>query len=41
MVLTPNHALQQTRPSRCGCNPRVLRVGAFSFGSLGSVRTTP
>src|SRR5712691_1429991 len=26
-----NHALQRTRPSRSGCNPRVLRAGSLSF----------
>src|SRR5438067_12562861 len=31
----PNHALQRTRPSRSGCNPRVPRAGSLSLG-LGS-----
>ena len=29
---TPNHALQRTRPSRSGCNPRVLWAGSLSLG---------
>jgi len=29
---TPNHALQRTRPSRPGCNPRVPRAGSLSLG---------
>lgn len=29
----PNHALQRTRPSRPGCNPRVRRAGSLSSGS--------
>ena len=29
---TPNHALQRTRPSRCGCNPRVPWAGSLSLG---------
>ena len=33
MTATPNHALQRTRPSRCGCNPRLPRVA--ELGSLG------
>jgi hypothetical protein len=28
----PNNALQRTRPSRCGCNPRVPRAGSLSLG---------
>ena len=28
----PNHALQRTRPSRSGCNPRVPRAGSLSLG---------
>jgi hypothetical protein len=28
----PNHALQRTRPSRSGCNPRVSRAGSLSLG---------
>jgi hypothetical protein len=27
-----NHALQRTRPSRSGCNPRVLWAGSLSLG---------
>ncbi len=27
-----NHALQRTRPSRYGCNPRVPRAGSLSLG---------
>ena len=30
MTATPNHALQRTRPSRCGCNPRLPRAGSLS-----------
>ena len=26
-----NHALQRTRPSRSGCNPRVPRTGSLSL----------
>ena len=32
----PNHALQRTRPSRSGCNPRVPRAGPLKLGSLGA-----
>ena len=28
----PNHALQRTRPSHHGCNPRVPRAGSLSLG---------
>ena len=28
----PNHALQRTRPSRSGCNPRVPWAGSLSLG---------
>ena len=28
----PNHALQRTRPSRSGCNSRVLWAGSLSLG---------
>ena len=27
-----NHALQRTRPSRSGCNPRLPRAGSLSLG---------
>jgi len=27
-----NHALQRTRPSRYGCNPRLSRAGSLSLG---------
>ncbi len=30
--MTPNHALQRTRPSRRSCNRRVLRAGSLSLG---------
>jgi hypothetical protein len=30
MTLTPNHALR-TRPSRCGCHPRVPWAGSLSL----------
>ena len=30
-----NHALQRTRSSRSGCNPRVLWAGSPSLGRLG------
>ncbi len=33
----PNQALQRTRPSRSGCNPRVLRAGSLSLGRSGFV----
>ena len=26
-MISPNHALQRTRPSRSGCNPPILRPG--------------
>ena len=29
---TPNHALQLTRPSRSGCNPRLPQAGSLSLG---------
>ena len=29
---SPNHALQRTRPSRHGCNPRVSWAGSLSLG---------
>ncbi len=28
----PNYALQRTRPSRSGCNPRAPRAGSLSLG---------
>ena len=31
-TLWPNHALQRTRPSRPGCNPRVPGAGSLSLG---------
>ena len=31
-LVLPNHALQRTRPSRSGCNPRVPRAGSLSLG---------
>ena len=31
MSVPPNHALQRTRPSRSGCNPRVPRAGSLSL----------
>ena len=31
---SPNHALQRTRPSRPGCNPRVPWARSLSLGSL-------
>src|SRR3989442_72087 len=31
MTETPNHALQRTRPSRPGCNPRVPCAGSLSL----------
>ena len=34
----PNHALQRTRPSRSGCNPRVLWAGSLSFGRSATMR---
>jgi hypothetical protein len=30
--MSPNHALQQTRPSRTGCNPCVPYLGSLNFG---------
>ena len=30
--MPPNHALQRTRPSRSGCNPRVPWAGSLSLG---------
>jgi hypothetical protein len=30
--LGANHALQRTRPSRPGCNPRLPRAGSLSLG---------
>ena len=30
--MPPNHALQRTRPSRSGCNPRVSWAGSLSLG---------
>jgi hypothetical protein len=32
MNLPPNHALQRTRPSRCGCNRTPSRAGSLSLG---------
>ena len=32
MKTQANHALQRTRPSRPGCNPRVPRAGSLSLG---------
>ena len=32
LLTRPNHALQRTRPSRSGCNPRVPRAGSLSLG---------
>jgi hypothetical protein len=29
---SPNHALQRTRQSRSGCNPRVPQAGPLSLG---------
>ncbi|MGE0375432.1 MAG: hypothetical protein AB7I48_14820 [Planctomycetaceae bacterium] len=31
-TVRPDHALQRTRPSRSGCNPRVPRAGSLSLG---------
>ena len=33
--MTPNHALQRTRPSRSGCSPRASRAGSLSLGWIG------
>jgi hypothetical protein len=33
-----NHALQRTRPSRSGCNPRVPRAGSLSLGRSSADR---
>ena len=33
----PNHALHLTRPSRCGCRPRLPRAGSLSLGRWGNV----
>ena len=33
-----NHALQRTRPSRSGCNPRVSWAGSLSLGRSSEVR---
>ena len=30
--MPPSHGLQRTRPSRCGCNPRLLWAGSLSLG---------
>jgi hypothetical protein len=32
MTMWPNHALQRSRPSRRGCNPRVPRARSLSWG---------
>ena len=37
---SPNHALQRTRPSRCGCNPRVPRAGSLSLGRSANAETS-
>src|SRR4051794_5724935 len=35
----PDQALQRTRPSRPGCNPRLSRAGSRSLGSSGLMRS--
>ncbi len=34
----PNHALQRTRPSRPGCNPRSSQAGSLSLGRWRAMR---
>ena len=38
MFLSPNHALQRTRPSRRGCNPTPSRAGPLSLGRYAALR---